>query len=235
MSHEAKKLGRQQQPALARAHRVERVDGAQRSRRSAARWARRQSAVPMPSGPFPDGRQMPNSLGPWPSTSPTSSSTPSTSCPSAPPLVCGEQRRTYAELDERANRVAHHLAVARRRARRPRRHLRPELRRVGRDDARLLQDPGRPDQRQLPLRRGRAALHLRQRRPGRRRLRPGLRRPPRRHRRRAARSSAFTARRSAPSTRPRWPRRRPTATSTSAPPTTSTSSTPAAPPACPRA
>ena len=54
---------------------------------------------------------------------------------------------------------------ARRAAGRPRRHLRLQLRRVGRDAVGGLQAPRGLDQHQLPLRRGRAALPVRQRRP----------------------------------------------------------------------
>ena len=44
---------------------------------------------------------------------------------------CEGERRTYAEMEERANRLAHHLAGRRRRARRPRRHLRATTRSSG--------------------------------------------------------------------------------------------------------
>ena len=47
-------------------------------------------------------------------------------------LVCGEARLTYAELDERANRVAHHLAAERGTGRRPRRAAALQRRRVRR-------------------------------------------------------------------------------------------------------
>ena len=50
-------------------------------------------------------------FGPWPSTSPTSWSTPSTPVPDRTALVCGDRRVTYAELEARANRLAHHLAA----------------------------------------------------------------------------------------------------------------------------
>ena len=55
-----------------------------------------------------------------------------------------------------------------RRARRPRRHLLVQQHRVRRDDAGGLQAAGRPHQRELPLRRGRAGLPARQQRRGRR-------------------------------------------------------------------
>ena len=58
-------------------------------------------------------------------------------------LVCDGKRRTYAEMEERANRLAHHLAAHGRRPRRPRRHLRLQLRRVGRDAVGGLQAAGR--------------------------------------------------------------------------------------------
>ncbi len=69
---------------------------------------------------------------------------------------------------------------------RSRRHLRPELRRVGRDAVGRLQDPRRVGQHQLPLRRGRAALPRRQRGPEGARLRA----PVRAARRRGARRHA---------------------------------------------
>ena len=102
-------------------------------------------------------------------------------------------------------------------------------------------------ERQLPLRRGGAALPVRQLRPGGARLparvRPARRRGPRRAAEARSTSSASsgtaptpTTRRSTrSSSRPRSRRARPSATSASAPTTTSTCSTPAAPPACPRA
>ena len=58
----------------------------------------------------------------------------------------------------------------------------------------VLQDPRRPDQRQLPLRRGRAPVPPRQRRPGRRDPRPRLRRATRRR-----------CRHDLPSCASRWP------------------------------
>ena len=45
-------------------------------------------------------------------------------------LVCGDRRLTFAELDERANRLAHALAGARRRPGRPRRALPLQLDRI---------------------------------------------------------------------------------------------------------
>ena len=83
------------------------------------------------------------------------------SIPDQPRLVAGDRRLTYAELDGRANRLAHHLegvgvgpgdrfgAPAGQRHRVPRGH------------AGVLQDPGRAGQRQLPLRGRGAGLPLR--------------------------------------------------------------------------
>ena len=92
-----------------------------------------------------------------------------------------EVRLTFAELDARVNRLAHALAGARRRQRRPRRL--PPLRRqpVRRDHARGLQAARGPGERELPLRRRGADVPLRQRRPeGRRhRARPRGPRAPR--------------------------------------------------------
>ena len=72
-------------------------------------------------------------------------------------LICGDRRVTFAELEDRANRLAHHLAAQGVGEQRPRRGLLVQQHRVRRDDARRLQAAGRPDQRELPLRRGRAA------------------------------------------------------------------------------
>ena len=112
-----------------------------------------------------------------------------------------------------------------------------QLGRVGREPVGGLQAAGGLDQHQLPLRRGRARLPVRQRRPEGARPRRGVRRPGRR--RAAPHLPDLRARRlgrsATPTTRTRWPRGRPSATSAPAPPTTATSSTPAAPRACPRA
>ena len=132
-----------------------------------------------------------------------------------------------------------------RRRARPRGHLLVQQHRVRRDDAGRLQAAGRPDQRQLPLRRGRARLPVRQRRRGGGRLPGGVRRPHRRGRRTGSRccgtwsrstTAPRTRRRPGPSaTRRPSPPSRPSATSGHATTATSTSSTPAAPRACPRA
>ena len=102
---------------------------------------------------------------PCTTTSLTCSRRSSTSVPDRTALVVGDTRRTFAELEDRSNRLAHHLARRRDQGRRPRGDLRLQRRRVGRGDDRALQDPRRPGERQLPLRRERAALPLRQRRP----------------------------------------------------------------------
>ena len=81
-------------------------------------------------------------------------------------LVAGERRLRYAQLDERANRLAHRLAAARGRARRPRRPPAHQRQRVHRGDARCVQAARGADQRELPLRRRRAAPSLRRCRPG---------------------------------------------------------------------
>ena len=85
-------------------------------------------------------------------------------------VVDRRRRVTYAELEARANRLAHALQDAGVQARPARRHPRDELHRVGRGDGRRLQDPGERGERQLPLRRGGAALPPRQLRHGRARL-----------------------------------------------------------------
>ena len=93
--------------------------------------------------------------------------------PDAEAVVCGERRLTYAAVDARVNRLAHHLADRGDRAGRPRRALPLQLDRVPRGHARGVQDPRRAGERELPLRGRRAAL------PARRRRREGDRVPPR--------------------------------------------------------
>ena len=160
-------------------------------------------------------------------------------------LICGDDQVTYAELEAKANRLAHYL-------RRPGRGagdhvgIYAEQHRARRRAARHLEGGRRPDQRQLPLRRGRARLPLRERRRGRAGPRAPVRRPGRqraardaerqdhRGRSRTAATTTTGVTAASSSTR-RWQQGRPSATSASAAPTTSTSSTPAAPPASPRA
>ena len=160
-------------------------------------------------------------------------------------LVAAGERRTYAQMEERANRLAHFLAAEGVGARRPRGHLRPQQRRVGGDGLGRVQAAGRVDQHQLPLRQGGAPLPLHQRRPGgagarRRVLPPGDRpaaraaRPQAGHRHRRRLAAYPSARAPCPTRRP-WPRARPSGTSAPGRATTTTSSTPAAPRACPRA
>ena len=72
-------------------------------------------------------------------------------------LVCGDETRTYAELESRSNRLAHHLAGAGIGPGDHVGHLRGQQHRVDRGPAGHLQDPGRAHQHQLPLRRIRAA------------------------------------------------------------------------------
>ena len=75
-------------------------------------------------------------------------------------LVANGARRTYAEMEARANRLAHHLAAQ---GIGPGDHVgiyAYNSRRVGRDGVGRLQAAGDLDQHQLPLRQGRAALPL---------------------------------------------------------------------------
>ena len=80
-------------------------------------------------------------------------------------VIVGDGRRTYAELEDRVNRFAHHLQAAGVGTGGPRGHVRLQRRGVGRDPAGALQDPGRPREHQLPLRRERARVPLHERRP----------------------------------------------------------------------
>ena len=172
-------------------------------------------------------------------------------------LIWRDQRCTYAQMNARIDGVAHYLAGraglphrARRAGRArvrpgPPRALPAQRQRVPRGDGRRLPRPGRAVQRQLPLRRGRAALPahrraakalvygaefapqvaaIRDRLPDAAGAHPGRRRL--RQRPAARRSRLRVDRRHARAGRPACPL--PTAT-------TSTSSTPAAPPACRRA
>ena len=162
-------------------------------------------------------------------------------------VVCGDRHVTYRELDERTNRLAHHLASI---------GVRPDdhVGLYARNSIEALETlvaiyklRARAGQHQLPVRRSRAALHVRRRRPGRAGLRPAVRAAGRRGaagRRRAARSRRHRRRLAPPATaevpgvalrRGAGAARRPSATSARAAATTSTCSTPAAPPATPRA
>ncbi len=161
-------------------------------------------------------------------------------------LVTDGRRLTYGQMEERANRLAHHLAVGGRGPGGPRRHLRAQQRRVGRDGLGRVQAAGGVDQHQLPLRRGRAPLPVLQRRPrgprppapvlaprGRSAARAACTAPRDRDRRRQ-RASPTRATTPSTSSRPS-PAAHPSATSHRDRATTSTSSTRAGPPACPRA
>ena len=123
-------------------------------------------------------------------------------------VACGDRQVTYRELDERTNRLAHHLASIGVGPRRPRRPVRAQLDRGGRDAGRDLQAARQDREHQLPVRRGRAAVHGRRRRPGRAGLRPAVR--PAGRRRAAGRRQAARGRRHRRRRRPRGrrPRRR---------------------------
>ena len=149
-------------------------------------------------------------------------------------VVCDGVRRTYGELDDRATRLAHWMLDQGVRARPARRSLPHQRARVLRGDARVLQGARRPDQRELPLRRRRAAAPLCRRRP---RGGPGAARvpgTPGRDRRRPARPRGGASSSASP-TRRRWRLRRRLTTSVPVAATTTTSSTPAARPVCRRA
>ncbi len=81
-------------------------------------------------------------------------------------LVAAGQRRTFAEMDARANRLAHYLSDQGVGPRDHVGHLLPQQRGVGRDGMGGVQAAGRVDQHQLPLRQRRAPLPLHQRRSG---------------------------------------------------------------------
>ena len=71
-------------------------------------------------------------------------------------LIYGDRQVTYRELEDEANRLAHHLAAQGIGPGRPRRPLRAQLGRGGGDAARRDQAPRRRHQHQLPLPGGRA-------------------------------------------------------------------------------
>ena len=102
-----------------------------------------------------------------PSTSPTSGRPSPTASPTARPSSAATSRAPTRELEERANRLADWMldqGVG------PGEHVGLYLTNgIEYLEAMLaaLQDPGRPDQRELPLRGRRAALPVRRRRPGR--------------------------------------------------------------------
>ena len=94
-----------------------------------------------------------------------------------PPALVARRRPPHLRRARRAGQPRRPApARPRRRARRPRRRSTPGTAAEWIEaHARLLQGPGGPDQRQLPLRRRRAALPARQRRPRRARLRAVVR------------------------------------------------------------
>ena len=91
-----------------------------------------------------------------------------TPCPTGWRSSCGRRRLTYAELDERANRLAHGLAELGIGAGDHVGCYLHNRRRAPRDDARGVQAARGPDQRELPVRRRRARVPLRRRRARRR-------------------------------------------------------------------
>ena len=168
--------------------------------------------------------------------------------PDSTAVICGDRRLTFPELDERSTRLANHLIGAGVAAGDHVGLYALQRSRVDRGMFGSCKAAGGADQRQLPLRRGGAALPVRQRGPHRRwstagsssraspRCEPtcpklkafvsvedGIRRGPRDDRRGRVRGRARGG-----VARARLP-------GPGAPRTTCTSSTPAAPPGCPRA
>ena len=184
------------------------------------------------------GRRPPGPRTAWSGTTSGSRSPRWSTAAAASPPTCGS--RGLGAVTERAGAGRPRVGPG------PPRHLPLQRQRVHRVDARRLASTGGAVQRQLPLRRGRAAL------PARQRPLPGARLP-----RRVRPDGWPPSATGSPSSRccSRWPTvrattscpapsttRRPSPAPTPTPsrasphrPTTSTSSTPAAPPACPRA
>ena len=109
-------------------------------------------------------------------------------------LVFGDRRLTFAEEDRPRDAPRQRAGRARRRPRRPRRVLPLQLDRVPRGDDRRVQAARGADQRQLPVRRGRAAIPARRRRRESRRVPPRVRTEARRDRVVASRPSTPTSR-----------------------------------------
>ena len=166
-------------------------------------------------------------------------------------LVVGDERRTYGAARGAGQPARPPPDRPGHPARRPHRRLRLEQHRVDRGGAGGLQGARRPGERELPLRRGRAAATCSTTPTSRPSSTTASSRPasaPCATRCRCShhlihmddgsddRRRPTTSPPSARSTsRTPWPRARPSATSASAATTTTTCSTPAAPPACPRA